>query len=171
MCDCLKGTGSLVTEKRSLNDFEELEVKKNVIVTIYQDTINYVEVEAGSHLIDLIKTGVENGVLKITNDNTCNWVRSYDIEVHARVHLKKLSKINHYGSEEITSANTITTPAIEIFDNNSADIRIALESDQVSALQMVGGGDIYLSGRTGSVYFFAQSFGYIYAKEIGRAHV
>ncbi len=166
MCDCVKSTGDVVKVKRSLSDFEELEVNKNVIVTLYQDTSNYTEVEAGSHLIDLIRTDVDGGVLKITNDNTCNWVRSYDIEVHVRVHLKKLSKITHYGSEQITSGNTIVTPSIEVYEDNSADIHLTLESDRVSALQMVGGGDIYLSGYCHFNYDFAQSFGYIYAKDL-----
>jgi hypothetical protein len=166
MCDCVKSTGSIVSEKRSIGDFEKLEVRKNVIVTLVQDTVNYVEVEAGDHLIGLIKTEVENGILKITNDNTCNWVRSYDIAVRARVHLKKLMEIDHYGSEEISCENTLVTDFIDVYEYNSADIRLSLDAGEVFVREMVGGGDIYLSGHAHSGYCFGSSFGYIYANSL-----
>jgi len=166
MCDCLKSTGDMVKEKRSLGDFDRLEVRKNVIVTLFQDTISYVEIEAGSHLVDLIRSDVKDGVLKITNDNTCNWVRSYDVGVHAAVHLKKLSRIDHFGSEEINCGNTLRTDFIDIYENNSADIRLNLDAGEVYARQMIGGGDIYLSGKARFNYVFGGSFGYIYAKDL-----
>lgn len=166
MCDCMKSTGEDVKEIRTLNDFSKIEVRKNVFVTLFQDTINYAEVEAGSHLVDLIRTDVENGILKITNDNTCNWVRSYDREIHVNVHLKKLSQLDHYGSEEINCANTLITGFIDIFENNSADIHLMLDAHDVYARQMIGGGDIYLSGRSVFNYNFGGSFGYIHAEDL-----
>jgi len=164
-CDCLKSTGPVVTEKRSLESFHRLEVTKNVIVTLHQDTVEYVEVEAGSHLIDLVKTEVSNGVLRITNDNKCNWVRSYDIEINVHVHLKDLDYIDHSGSREIRCADTLQLDYLDIYENNSADIHLLLNADQVYARQMVGGGDIYLSGNSHFCYTFGGSFGYIYAQD------
>ena len=165
MCDCLNSTGPVVSERRSLDSFHRLEVRKNVIVTLYQDSIEYVEVEAGSHLIDLVKTEVNDGVLSITNLNTCNWVRSYDIEIHARVHLKSLDYIDHYGSEEINCADTLIINELDIRENNSADIRLTMNAQTVYARQMAGGGDIYLSGSSDFCYTFGGSFGYIYAQD------
>ena len=131
LCDCVKSTGEIVTEKRSLADFDQVEVRKNVLVTLYQDTVNYIEVEAGSHLIDLVRSDVSGGVLKITNDNTCNWVRSYDIKIYASVHVKKLSRIEHYGSEEIHCATPLKTDYLEVNEDNSADIHLLLDAGQV----------------------------------------
>lgn len=164
LCDCVKSTGSVVSEKRSLGEFDRIQVRKNVIVTLHQDTINYVEVKAGSHLIDLIRTDVSDGILKITNENTCNWVRSYDIEVHVTVHLKKVSRIDHYGSEEINCSNALTGDFIDVYENNSADIHLSLDVLQVYARQMIGGGDIYLTGHSRFLYAFGGSFGYVYGE-------
>ena len=166
MCDCLKSTGPIVKERRSLDSFHRLEVRKNVIVTLHQDTIEYVEVEAGSHLIDLVETEVHNGVLTITNLNKCNWVRSYDIEINAHVHLKNLDYIDHYGSEEIKCADTLTVGYIDIRQNNNADIHLVLNAQEVFARQMVGGGDIYLSGNSQVCYTFGGSFGYVFAQNL-----
>ena len=164
MCDCVKSTGDMVKEKRSLDDFNKIEVRKNVVVTLYQDTVCYVEVEAGSNLVGLIRTDVEDGILKITNDNTCNWVRSYDKEVHATVHLKNLVQLDHYGSKEINCANVLTADVIDVYENNSADIHLNIQARQVWARQMIGGGDIYLTGAAVFSYHYGGSFGYIYAK-------
>ncbi len=166
LCDCIKSTGPIVKEKRSLENFYQLEVRKNVIVTLYQDTINYVEVEAGNHLIGLIRTDVKDGILKITNDNTCNWVRSYDIAVKVNVHLKKISHIEHYGSEELNCGNQLEADVLDIFDNNSADIHMNVRATKLLARQMIGGGDIYLSGSSRFCYTYGGSFGYIYAQEM-----
>jgi len=165
MCDCLKSTGPIVTERRSLDSFHRLEVRKNVIVTLHQDTIEYVEVEAGSHLIDLVKTDVSNGVLSITNLNKCNWVRSYDIEINVHVHLKNLDYIDHYGSEEIKCADTLNINYIDVRENNSADIHLLMNAQEVYVRQMSGGGDIYLTGRSEFCYTFGGMFGYIYAQD------
>jgi hypothetical protein len=165
MCDCLNSTGPVISEKRPLDSFHRIDVRKNVIVTLYQDTVEYVEVEAGSHLIDMIKTEVSDGVLSITNLNTCNWVRSYDIEVHARVHLKSIDYIDHYGSKEINCADTLNINELDIRENNSADIKLIMKAQKVYARQMVGGGDIYLSGSSQFCYTFGGSFGYIYARD------
>src|SRR5262245_51383068 len=106
MCDCLKSTGKIITEKRPLAEFSQLEVRKNVSVTLYKDTVNYAEVEAGENLIALVRTEISDGILKITNDNVCNWVRSYKKEIHVNLHFKELSYVRHYGSKEISSNNT-----------------------------------------------------------------
>ena len=165
-CDCIKSTGDIVNEIRALADFDKMEVRKNVAVTIYQDTVNYVEVEAGSHLIDLVKTEVENGILKITNENTCNWVRSYETKVRAAVHVKHLIQLDHYGSQEIHSGNTLVADVIDINENNSADIHIDIHGERIFARQMIGGGDIYLSGQSRFSYNYGGSFGYIFAQEL-----
>ncbi|MEO8085409.1 MAG: head GIN domain-containing protein [Bacteroidota bacterium] len=165
-CDCVKSTGPIVTEKRSIGEFDRIEVRKNVIVTLVQDTINYVEVEAGSHLIDLVKTEVNNGILKITNDNTCNWVRSYDIEVKASVHLKKISRIDHFGSKEINCSNKLEVDVLDVYENNSADIHLNVAANRMLARQMIGGGDIYLTGSARFCYTYGGSFGYIYASDL-----
>jgi hypothetical protein len=117
-------------------------------------------------LIDLVETEVSNGVLSITNLNTCNWVRSYDIEINVHVHLKNLDYLDHYGSEEIKCADTLNINNIDIRENNSADIYLLMNAREVYARQMSGGGDIYLSGSSEFCYTFGGMFGYIYAQDL-----
>src|SRR3954465_11217106 len=76
-CDCIKRTGDIVTEIRSLKAFDRLQVEENVNVFLTQDSIQEVKVEAGEHLISLVETAIVDGTLTIRNKNKCNWARAY----------------------------------------------------------------------------------------------
>jgi hypothetical protein len=166
MCDCLKSTGSIEKEQRTVSDFTMIEVHKNIYVTLIQDTINSVEVEAGKHLLPLIKTEVTDGTLYITNDNKCNWVRSYSIEINVYIHVKNLEELRSYSSKNIHSANTITTTVINIYDFNSGDISLDISSNESYTKQMGAAGDIKVTGNTNFNYVFDQGYGFLHLENL-----
>ena len=71
--ECFKRTGNIVKEDMQVADFTTIMINDNVEVLLRNDSSNIVTVEAGSNLIQSIKTEVEGDILKITNENTCNW--------------------------------------------------------------------------------------------------
>jgi hypothetical protein len=165
-CDCIKSTGDIVKERRTVSDFTSLEVHKNIYVTITQDTINSVEVEAGENLLSLIETKVQDGQLYITNKNTCNWVRSYSKEIHVFVHVKNLANINSYSSKDINSSNTITSPVFYVHNFFSGNIYLDINTDESYTKQMGAGGDITITGFSDYNYVFDQGYGYLYLQNL-----
>jgi hypothetical protein len=166
MCDCLKSTGDIITEVRSVSDFTTIEVYKNVNVILTQDVVNSLSVEAGEHLMSNIKTEVNSGVLTISNDNVCNWVRSYEKKINVSVHVKNLGVIRHYGSETISSANEITTDGIDLNLWSSGIIDMKLNTAQSFTHQHVGAGDIKLSGYSRYSYTYNASGGFQYLQNM-----
>jgi hypothetical protein len=166
LCDCIKGTGDIVREKRTVGDFTSLEVHKNIYVTITQDSINSLEVEAGENLLSLIETEVKDGQLYITNKNTCNWVRSYAKEIHVYVHVKNLANINSYSSKDINSSNTITSPVLYVHNFFSGNIYLDINTDESYTKQMGAGGDITITGYSDYNYVFDQGYGYVYLQNL-----
>src|SRR5690242_20273176 len=73
--DCFKSTGDIVTERRNIGTFTETIIYNNVNVIIVQDSLTYLEINAGENLLPLITTEIRNGKLIIENNNKCNWVR------------------------------------------------------------------------------------------------
>src|ERR1035437_4176093 len=73
LCDCIKRTGAIVTETRTINGFDSIVVQDNMNVFIIQDPNFEVKVEAGKNIVPLITTSVVNGTLTISNNNRCNW--------------------------------------------------------------------------------------------------
>jgi hypothetical protein len=166
LCDCLKGTGSMVKEKRSVDNFTIIEVHKNIFVTIIQDTVTFVEVEAGKNLLPLIKTDVRSGLLYITNDNTCNWVRSYEKEIHVYVHVKNLFEISSYSGRDITSSNTITSPVLFVHNFFSGNIFLDISTNESYTKQRGSGGDITITGHTDYNYIFSQGYGFVHLEKL-----
>src|SRR5687767_8835474 len=107
MLDCLKSTGSITSDNRNLEAFHTMQVEDNVDVWIIPDSETFVEVKAGSNLIENVTTEVSNGRLTIRNINKCNWVRDYDKPVEAWVHTPLFRNIYHLGSGKLTSTSPI----------------------------------------------------------------
>jgi hypothetical protein len=166
MCDCLKSTGDVIKESRRIKDFTTLVVHDNIFVTLTQDNVNTVEVEAGENLLPLIKTDVEGETLTITNDNTCNWVRSYKKEIHVYMHVKNLEYIWWYSSKDLTTTNTLTTPIINIFNFFSGSVSVNISADESYTKQMGSGGDMTVTGLTHFNYIFDQGYGFLHLENL-----
>ncbi|MCX6245495.1 MAG: DUF2807 domain-containing protein [Bacteroidetes bacterium] len=107
--DCFTSTGEVTREARHVDDFDTIIANENVDIVITQDTVNSLEVEAGTNIIPGITTEVANRELTIGNSNRCNWVRSYDKPLKVYVHAKNLRKIYYLSAGNITSTNTISS--------------------------------------------------------------
>ncbi len=161
--DCFKGTGDTTTETRNLPYFDKIEVNDNVSVYITQDSIPEVRIEAGSKLIGKIKTEVSQGVLKISNQNDCNWVRSLKNQFTVYINLTELTELTCYGTGNIFSTNTISadTLLIDLWESYS-NISLQVEADYVHAKNHTGPGDVQLIGNTNFFYAYSTGNGFVY---------
>ena len=129
-CDCLKGTGKIVKEERTVahvNYFKFGRGKLNCFIT--NDSIYKVEIEAGSHLIDLIKTEVRGDTLFFTNDNKCNFMRSYKPQINIYISTPDLVGIIQTGVGKIKSTNTLTGSFISVETWSSGDVTLDVNCD------------------------------------------
>lgn len=146
-CDCIKRTGSIITETRAINGFDKLFVEDNLNVFITQGSVFEVKVEAGDNLVPLIKTEVSDGTLFIRNKNRCNWTRSYDKPFNVYVKMPDLKYLTSDGTGKIKSLNTITTPSFDVQIKNSGDIELVVNNSKVTS-HIHGSGDLTLHGHT-----------------------
>ena len=160
--DCLKGTGSIITETRQASDFNRVDVYNNVNVIITQDSINTIMVEAGKHIIYGITTEISDGVLTIRNENKCNWVRSYSTTIAVYVHVKKLTIIQHHGSATISSSNSIECGTVDLNVWSSGDIKLAVEADNIYSRQHSTVGDMALTGHSTYCYIYNNGNAFTY---------
>lgn len=147
-CDCIKRTGSIITETREINGFDRLFVEDNVNVFITQDSFFEVKVEAGENIVPLIKTEVTDGTLFIRNKNRCSWARSYDKPLNVYITMPVIKYITSDGTAAIKSLNTITTDIFDVQTKNSGNIELTVNNAKVIS-HMHGSGDLTLRGTTG----------------------
>jgi hypothetical protein len=181
-CDCIKRTGTIITDTRSVPFFDKITAEGNVKVYITQDSIQEVKVQAGEHLISLIETEVVDGTLFIRNKNRCNWTRSYKNPLNVYITLPKLKYLTSDGTGDITSLNTLTTDTMDVQTKNSGNIELTINNSEIRT-HMHGGGDVTLHGSTqehdisigGTAYLYCQdlhtSYTYLHAFTIGLCYV
>ena len=154
MNDCFTSTGKVVDEKRELDYFTEVRVLGNFNLVLVEDSIRFIKIEAGSKLLEQIKTVVELRKLTIENTNTCNWVRSYKIPVNLELHYTTLNQLDLQGTINLTNKDTLRADTISIqMQNNSGRIDLALSNKLLEINQSKGASEIVVGGRTGLLIY------------------
>ena len=145
--DCLKSTGDIITEERTISsEFTAIQTTEDINVVITQGTENKVLVEAGENLMSLITTEVKNTTLVLDNNNKCNWVRGDKHDIYVYVTLKDLTRIIHNGYGKVSGVGTITTSSLTFDINGNGDLELDIDVDYCYA-EMHKAGDLILTGK------------------------
>jgi hypothetical protein len=154
--DCFKTTGEIVMAERMMSSFNTIHLDHNINLVLHEDTIHKVIVEAGKNLVPGIITRQEGNVLKIYNDNRCNFMRRYDIEMTVHVYAPNIKRIEYNGGGDIKSAGQLHYPVLTLESwNSGSDVILDLESDSVIAVIHTGVSNIYLTGSADYLYLYS----------------
>lgn len=142
--DCIKGSGSLKEETRTLKAFDELELNAsaNVVLrpVVGTDPLKIV-VSAQENLLPFISTNVSGSTLKINYDECISATEKIVVTVDVR----NLKKVSQNGSGDISSVGTIKAKELSVNQNGSGDAELDVDLDKLS-ISSRGSGDIKLSG-------------------------
>jgi len=160
MGDCVKSTGKVIQQNRSVAAFDKLEVEDNINVFITFGDENELVAEAGENLLPLIITEVQNNTLIIRNDNKCNWVRSFEVPVNVYLKSTGLQSITSRGFGLIETLDTLVT---DVFTAEhwlaSGKIKLRLDAQEVYLKSHTGVGDFDCTGKAGYLYLYSSSHG------------
>ena len=143
--DFIKNAGKTQTEVRALGEFTSLEVFKNLRIYLKQGTANEVRISYGKNLLPKIKTEVNNGVLRLDDKNTFNWVR--DLKKHAvcTLTVKSIQSLLIEGSAQISCLDSIKGNKLFVTHNSNQDQELLLDMgivngscDNSGAIKMEG---------------------------------
>ncbi|MBU2929473.1 head GIN domain-containing protein [Winogradskyella psychrotolerans] len=140
----IDGNGNVVVADRSLSDdFSEIKVSQGIDLYITQSNAIAVTLEADENLHNLIKTDVENGVLKIYSTENIRRATSKKVMVT----VKTISRINATSGSDVYSTNTINVSNLELKSTSGADITLDLKTDTLNC-KSTSGSDMELRGAT-----------------------
>lgn len=77
--DCVKSTGNIHQEEISVDFFNKIDVRHRIQLTVKQGLEQKVILETGKNLKDDINIMVNDSILRMENDNTCNLFRDYGV--------------------------------------------------------------------------------------------
>ena len=158
---CLKSTGKIITQEIGMPSFTKLDLFERIEYTLVQDTVFKVVLNGGKNLLNEIKISVSDDRLKITNENTCNFLRSYKKIIKAEIHFKDLTEINYRGTEILTNLDTLHLPWINVLIvNSSGSVRLNLNSNSINASASGGYGDFQLTGKASFANLYINNNGF-----------
>lgn len=169
--DCFKNSGKTTRISRDIGDFKSIILHDNVSLIISNSDSSYVEVEAGSNIINGIETELnDNRVLTIRNTNSCNWIRSYDKPINVYLGSKSLDSIVYRSIGDIITIDTffVDTLYFSVMEG-AGSIKMNIKSNTVYCSMLAGTADIELLGVSKMIYLYSNAFGLIDARNLSSA--
>lgn len=112
--DCFRNSGPVTTEMRGSSAFRYIHMKNNVDVLLKYAPEYAIEVKAGKNIIPGIKTEISNETLTIENENSCNWIRSYESPIEVHISAPQIDSIIYQSSGNLTSVNKFVNDSLKL---------------------------------------------------------
>ncbi len=133
--DCFKNRGDIVTETREVGSFKRILLNDNVDLCLTNQTGTSIQIEGGNKLLSKVKTSVQGDFLQISNDNECNWARSYEGRLIVYVGAKDLENIEYLGYGNIYCREQVVLNSnLNIFCEGTGDIDLNVQAKELSLL-------------------------------------
>ncbi len=155
------GDGNVVSEERSVGDFDGLKVSSGIDVLIKQGPEVSLLLEADENLHEVIKTEVIDNTLKIYTSKNIRKAKS------RKVYLvyKELNSIRISSSGDVRGENTLQTESLKISLSSAGDLELDLQAEKVDC-NISSSGDARLSGHTDYLEADLSSAGDLHAYEL-----
>lgn len=158
--DCLKSYGDEITERRNLGKFDKVFVSDKINLDYRFSDSCYVEVSFGENIVHHIQTQVEGSSIYISNEATCNWVRSLKKIPLVTIYAPTLHYLYNTSSATLTMRDTLVSNDFlyeQRGSNGSAFLLV--NTDSTTVLAHTGYTDIKVSGRTEFASLYNASVG------------
>jgi len=166
-CGCFDGTGKDITVERQVGEVRNIHLSDNINLMLVQDTTCALFITAGENIIKGIETRFENGTVFISNNNRCNWARTYKRKINAVLKIKHLNKIHYTGHGTISTLNTLTTDSLRIDSwDGAGDISIAIIAQQTMFNLHLGTSNLIAVGITGKNLIYSSAYGKVDCSEL-----
>lgn len=163
--------GDVITEERELSAFNTIYLYDNINVTLVKSDIFKIEITTGENLIPNIISNVVDNALYIRNENICNWLRSYDCPLEAKIHYHgDINKIMYESVGDLRTEGYLENDSISYFEldieTGAGDIDLKLNCDSVYIDIHEGTNEIKLEGSSNYTYIYQHGFGPIDATNL-----
>lgn len=125
---CFKKPGELIEQEIQLDSFSIIKALDEVDVYLVNSSEQRVLIKAGKNLIPQIHLTVEYGILTITNDNSCNWVRSPE-NPGVYIFSNNISGIEIFDFANIYSKETLILDNLSIFSDGTGNFDMKIDLD------------------------------------------
>lgn len=170
--DCFQAGGEERNVYRLLPNFNAIELRDYIQFEFAQSEEYAVEIRGPGNLLNDIVTDVRDGKLFISNQNTCNFVRSFKRKIYVKIYAPRFGEIDHYGSGDVSSADTLYQSRFLMnFRHATGHADLKLHCDTVSIFMHTGSADCVASGFANTTELFANGLGFLDASDLHSTNV
>jgi hypothetical protein len=127
---CFKKPGEIVEQEVALGSFSIIEAHDEVDIYLVNSTKQRVFIKAGKNLIPQIHLNVKDDILTITNDNSCNWVRSPE-NPGIYIYSNDVSGIGIFDFANIYSEGSLKLDKLSIFSDGTGNFDMNIDLDSL----------------------------------------
>ena len=158
--DCFSNTGPVSTQTRTAEPFRYIQMNNNVDVFITYGQEYGITVKAGKNILPGIKTEIEDLTLTISNENTCNWLRSYDSPLEVYITSPGIDSIVYQSSGNLTCLNAYAADSIQIdVLEGAGNIDLWLNTQKSKVNLHYGTVDLSMRGYSHLNYIYSAGYG------------
>lgn len=138
---CIAGSGNIISENRSVNRFDSIDLRLSGNLYLTQDIHQPLRIEGDDNVLQFLVTDVADKTLIVHSDKCFRPTKDINIYVSA----EKIGKLKSSGSGKIISQSQITvdTLRVEIAGTGSSDLTLNVGKLDTA---VSGSGDISLNG-------------------------
>jgi len=165
--DCFTPVGATITDTRLCDSVSVVELYDNVDLVLVAGNSASLSVECGKNIIDQITTKCDNGVLTIRNENTCNWVRSFNRRITVYATLPFLNEIRYESSGDVSTQGQLNADSLRLnIWGGAGSFVLDLKVTKLKLAMHYGTADVTVSGQSLITTIFANSFGPFYCQNL-----
>jgi len=172
---CWKPVGKIISEERSLEQFDKLNLFDGIDYQLIQDSLNYIKVTSGENLINFIESDVVNGELTIRDNNRCNFIRELPARIEIEIHYTSLVQVYNESHGAISGSISMPTGYLQ-WDNwiGATEINLTLDIDSAEFALHTGAPHFTPSGKANYIWYYTSGFCFIDGSNLvaqnGQAH-
>ena len=154
-----KGNGNVVTDTRPVSDeFTRISASEGLMVYITQAEDFKIEVEGDDNIIDLIRTDINNGKLRVhAKENIGSATKNIYVS------LPNITELHASSGSHLETKNTITSNELSIDGSSGAILEVDLTAQEVE-IDASSGANLNITGEADSADVDVSSGGNINAK-------
>ncbi|MFT4679112.1 MAG: hypothetical protein ACI9HG_001220 [Flavobacteriales bacterium] len=153
--DCLQRAGEPAVETREFDqNIAIIEMHDVIDLVLHESDEQYIELRGPANLLSDIETTLDNGTLKITDENRCNFVRKlgvrYCIDFYG-----PFTQIDHQGAGNVTADGTLHMQEFHLENHGSSGTHsVDLDCDIVVYKTHTGTANAVLTGTCDEAFYF-----------------
>lgn len=160
--DGVKGNRNVITQNRNISsDFDALHVSYGINVKLTMGSNTSLRLEADENLHDIIRTEVEDGVLRIYSEKNIYSSKKRTVYLTAT----NLNEITVTSGAQVDSENTIKTEELIVSTTSGANVKLDLYVANISC-SSTSGSDARLRGKAEKLTVRATSGANVKAKSL-----